>query len=149
MMGRRRKWDIDALAGQLYDELAKGKDDLQPCPHDILGLTVHEIALKLDVPIHVIRKVVRSQRLIFAGDEINIPIHICGSDHIYHLSGQIEGGQEWMERRIKNEIAQEQVNVAWWQSMATASQHDTVRSRFAGMVLKDHERLLEDLKGLV
>lgn len=148
-MGRPRTYDIDALAGQLYDELARGAAELKPCPHDILGLTTYEIAVKLDVPVHVVRRIIRKQRLIFAGDEINIPIHVCGTDHIYHLSGQIEGGQEWMARRIKNEIAQEQVNVAWWQSMVNASQHDLVRSKFAGMVLKDHERLLEDLKGLV
>jgi hypothetical protein len=146
-MGRRKLYDIDALAGRLYDMLA-GAETI--CPHDVRGLTIHEITAKLDVPAQVVRRVIRSQRLLFGSDdEINVPIHICGTDRVYHLSAEILAGQQWMAARLKNEMAQEQVNIAWWQSMVRANAHDDVRRRYSELVLRDHERLLEDLTRLL
>jgi len=146
-MGRKRIYDIDALAGVLYDGLA---DAPVACQHEVRGYDIHEIAKLLDIPIQRARQVIRKQRLLFGGDdEVNIPIHLCGTRRIYHLSAQVLSGQQWQAVRIKNELAQEEVNVAWWQSMVRANQHDQIQARYAAVVLRDHERLLEDLRTLL
>jgi hypothetical protein len=146
-MPRPRQYDVDALAGKVYDLLA-GLKPADACPHEVLGLTRWEISERLDLPAHWVGRAIRRQRLIFAGDEINIPIHRCGTDQVYHLSGEVAAGNDWMQRRLRNEVAQEQVNIAWWQSMAAANQHDEVRQRYCELILRDHQRLLEDLERL-
>lgn len=148
-MGRPKLYDIEALAGKLFDRLAAGPEVLTPCPHGILGLDWREIIDWLDVPRNVVYKVTRNQRLTFGGDEINIPIHQCGTRQIYHLAGQISAGLPWQARRIKNEISQEQVNVAWWRSMVNATTHDRVYQRYAQMILTNHERMLADLQKIL
>jgi len=118
----RRIYDMAALSGQLYDILA---DTPVCCHHGIRGLTIHGVAESLDVPIGIARGVIRQQRLLFGDDdEINIPIHMCGKQHFYHLSASIEAGERWQTRRMRNELAQLRVSIAWWQSLSRAHPDD-------------------------
>jgi hypothetical protein len=148
-MGRRRLYDIEALAGRLYDELSGGPKTLPMCPHGILGLDRDQMVKRLDVPRQVTYRMVRNQRLIFGGDEINIPIHYCGRRRIYHLAGQIDAGSKWMKARIRNQISQAEVNIAWWRSMVNANQHDQIHRRYAELILIDCQRELEDLRRIL
>jgi hypothetical protein len=127
----RRKYDIQALAGELYDTLANCP---QVCEHGIRGLTKSDIAKDLSVPGHIVSMVIRAQRLIFGDDdEINIPYHVCGKQRIYHLSASIEAGERWQLIRMRNEIAQIQVTRAWWQSLSRAHAEETFAGRMARM----------------
>ena len=127
----RRKYDIQALAGDLYDMLA-GCQNI--CEHDVRGLTLDDISEKLSVPGHIASKVIRAQRLLFgADDEINIPYHICGRQRIYHLSAQIESGERWQLVRMRTELAQIQVTRSWWQTLTRANAETTFAGRIARM----------------
>jgi hypothetical protein len=126
-----RKYDIQRLAGELYDALA---DCPQVCEHGIRGLTQDAIAGKLSVPRPIVGKVIRAQRLIFGkDDEINIPYHICGKQRVYHLSASVKAGDRWNLVRQRNELAQIQVTRAWWQSLSRAHAEDTFAGRMARM----------------
>lgn len=117
-MGRKRKYDIPVLAGELYDRLANR--DIS-CEHGVRGMTMTEIAEELVVPAYIASRVVRTQRLIFGdSDEINIPYHVCGHQRYYHLSGSIDAGERWNAIRLRNELAQVQVSLAWWKSLSRA-----------------------------
>ena len=127
----RNKYDIQAMAGQLYDLLA---DCSEVCEHGIRGLTMPAMAEKLSAPGHIVSKVVRAQRLLFGSDdEINIPYHVCGKQRIYHLSASIEAGERWQLIRMRNELAQIQVTRAWWQSLSRAHPEGTFSGRIARM----------------
>lgn len=134
----RARYDTAALAGRLYDTLAGCPI---ACSHGIRGMDIHEICAHLDVPVQIARRVLRFQRLLFADDEINIPYHVCGKRRVYHLSASVDAGDRWMTIRLRNELAQLGVIIAWWQSMANAHPDTSVDGQLARINLLSYQEI--------
>lgn len=115
-MPKPRKYNIPDLAGSMFDLLQEAP---VACVHDVRGYDIHELSSKLDIPEPAASKVIRCQRIIFGGDdEIGIPYHVCGRRRIYHLAGRIEEGDRWNQIRMRTELKNVEVSIAWWESMA-------------------------------
>jgi hypothetical protein len=134
----RPRYDIAALAGQLYDKLAGCP---VVCEHGVRGLDIHAISAELDVPTHVVSRIIRFQRLVFADDEINIPYHVCGRHRVYHLSASLAAGERWLTIRLRGELAHLAITIAWWQSMVNAHPDSTVDGQLARINLLSYQEI--------
>lgn len=137
MTGPARRYDLDDLAGHLFDLLSNNPD----------GLSVGKIAARLGIPPHAAVAVIRHLRLTLAvGDSINVPWRTEGKARIYFLAGQQVDGQVWQVARMRARLSNFDVDLAWWRSMVAGSDETTPAGRLARRILRHFEGVAADVR---
>src|SRR5215218_7041192 len=136
-MGRNPKYDYEALAASLFDEMAENRPEM----------TMREIIDFLDVPDSTVTsKAITTLRLdLGEGDTITVPVVRDGQAHIYRLSGAYDDSQDWLLRRARFLAGFVKTESAALNSLYRRADGRSRDGRALRLALTDAARLSEDL----